>query len=123
LLFVLGDIDPVSQRALVVILAAVLASTPLLAQAHAIHPWMAAAALSPLLALALAVALGFLSRSAIKGMVHCGLIILWVLLFWLASNLVTSDLIIWTPLILYAIHVLVLIALVVIQARARISTA
>ena len=101
-------------------LGALAASMPLSAYAHAIHPWMAAAALSPLVAIVLAIALGFVTRSAIKGSVHALLIILWVILFWLASNYATSDAIIWTPLIVYAGHVLVLFVLVIAHVVARI---
>lgn len=94
-------------------------TVPLSAHAHAIHPWMVAVALSPLLAIVLAIVLGVLARSARNGATHVLLILVWVAAFWLASVYVTNDWVIWTPLVLYGIHVVVLLAVIAFQAVSR----
>lgn len=100
-------------------LAVVLFALPTTAQAHEIHPLWVAAAISPLAVLLLTAVLGWLSRSARLGATHAIIIVVWVALFWLASNLVTNDYLIWAPLALYLLHTIVIIALVVRHAIAR----
>jgi hypothetical protein len=92
------------------------------AHAHGIHPLWIAAALSPVAVLLLAAILGWLSRSVRLGAIHALLIVVWVVLFWLASFLVTNDYLIWTPLALYLIHTIIIIVLVVWHAIARIRS-
>jgi hypothetical protein len=82
------------------------------AHAHGIHPLWVAAALSPLAVLLLTLVLGWLARSVIIGVIHAVLVVVWVALFWLASNLVTNDYLIWAPLALYLLHTIVIIVLV-----------
>jgi hypothetical protein len=100
-------------------LAVLLFAVPTAAQAHGIHPLWIAAALSPLAVLLLTAILGWLSRSARLGATHALLIVVWVALFWLASNLVTNDYLIWTPLVLYLLHTIVIIVLVASHAITR----
>ena len=88
----------------------VLAATP--AHAQQLPGWVVGGALSPVAALFLITVLGWRSRSWITGALHAGLIALWIGLFWVASVYVTNDYIIWTPLVAYALHLLVLIWLV-----------
>jgi hypothetical protein len=89
------------------------------AHAHAIHPLWIVGALSPLVVLLLTVLLGWLARSIRLGLVHAILIIAWVVLFWLASNLVTNDYLIWAPLAVYLLHSAVIIVLVLWYAVTR----
>ena len=98
-------------------LAMVLLVLPPAAHAHGIHPLWAVAALSPLAVLPLTALLGWLRRSVRVGLLHAGLIVVWVALFWLASSLVTNDYVIWAPLVLYVLHTIVIIALVGWHAR------
>lgn len=62
--------------------------------------------------------LGWLARSIRLGLVHAVLIITRVALFWLASNFVTNDYVIWAPLAVYLLHSAVIIALVIWYAVA-----
>jgi intracellular septation protein A len=78
-----------------------------------------AAALSPLLIILFAVILGVLVRSWRTGAAHAGLIVVWVLLFGIASYSVENDYVIWTPMVLYAIHALIIIALMVLNVKRR----
>lgn len=89
------------------------------AHAQAIHPLWIVGALSPLVVLLLTVLLGWLARSIRLGLVHAALIIAWGVLFWLASNLVTNDYLIWAPLAVYLLHSAVIIALVLWYAVTR----
>jgi len=76
-------------------------------------------AVSPLLAILLAVALGIVSRSWQIGAAHAGLIVVWVLLFAIASYWVENDYIIWTPLVLFAVHAVTLLILLAKAAVRR----
>lgn len=89
------------------------------AHAQALRPLWIAGALSPLVVLLLTVLLGWLARSIRLGLVHAVLIIAWVVLFGLASNLVTNDYLIWAPLAVYLLHSAVIIALVLWYAVTR----
>lgn len=100
-----------------------LLALPTAAHAHGIHPLWIAGALSPLAVLLLCAVLGWMQRSVRVGTMHALLIIVWVTLFWLASNYVTNDYLIWTPLALYLLHTVVIIVLVVWQAIARVRSA
>ena len=100
-------------------LAIVLFVLPPAAHAHGIHPLWVVGALSPLAVLLLTVVLGWLRRSVRVGVLHAVLVVVWVVLFWLASSLVTNDYLIWAPLALYLLHTTVIILLVGWYALAR----
>lgn len=112
--------DPMSRplsRACWAILA-----LPLTAHAHAIHPIWVVGALSPLLILLLTVVLAWLARSVRLGVAHGTLVITWVVLFWLASNFVTNDYLIWAPLAAYLVHSVIILALVICYAFKRATS-
>ena len=92
---------------------------PSLAHAHAIHPIWVIGALSPLILLLLVVFMAWLARSVRLGVAHAILLAIWVTWFWLASNFVTNDYLIWAPLVAYAVQSLVIVALIVRHAFAR----
>ena len=110
-----------NTRVLSLVLAALLISHPLVAQAQYIPPWLVAAALSPILALALCAVLGFVSRSLRRGLIHGALIVLWVVLFSLAAYFIENDYIIWTPLALYILHSALLMVLIVVEIARRVA--
>jgi len=99
--------------------AAFALALPGIAHAQQIHPIFAVMAVSPLLAILLAVVLGVLSRSWRIGAAHVGLIVVWVLLFAIASYWVENDYIIWTPLVLFGVHAVTLSILVAKAAVRR----
>ena len=111
--------SPVNTRVFSLVLAAFLVSHPLVAHAQYIPPWLVAAALSPILVLALCAVLGFVSRSLRRGLVHGALIVLWVVLFSLAAYFIENDYIIWTPLALYILHSALLMVLIVVEIARR----
>jgi len=76
-------------------------------------------AVSPLLAIVLAVVFGVVSHSWRIGAAHAGLIVVWVLLFAIASYWVENDYIIWTPLVLFGVHAVTLLILVAKAAMRR----
>jgi len=92
---------------------------PGIAYAQEIHPIFAVLAVSPLMVILLAVALGVVSRSWRIGAAHAGLIVVWVLLFAIASYWIENDYIIWTPLVLFGVHAVTLLILVVKAAARR----
>lgn len=101
----------------------VLASLSLLpgvAYAQRIPTWLAVAALSPLAVILLAIVLGFATRSWRVGAAHTGLAIAWVVLFIFAARYVENDYVIWTPLLIYAAHALLILVLVVVNIAKRI---
>lgn len=81
---------------------------------------MIAAVLSPILVLLLCVMLGIVARSLRVGAIHAGLVLLWVVLFYLASYFVENDYVIWTPLALYVLHSALLLVLLVVTIAKRI---
>jgi hypothetical protein len=90
---------------------------PLTARAQNIPVWFFAAALSPILVLIFCAVLGFLARSVITAVLHAAFVLLWVVLFALASYYVENDYVIWTPLALYILHTALLLALIVLAAK------
>jgi intracellular septation protein A len=104
-------------------LTALLSLLPASAQAQYIPPIFIAAALSPLLVILLAIVLGLLARSCRVGLRHTLLILLWVLLFGLASYFIENDYVIWTPMVLYAAHSLLIVVLILANIVKRIRTA
>lgn len=102
------------------VIAPALFVLPFSAHAHAFHPLWIVAALSPLVVLLLTAVLAWLARSVLVGVVHATLIIAWVALFWLASNYVTNDYVIWAPLAIYAVHSVIIVGLVLWCAFTRL---
>jgi hypothetical protein len=93
--------------------AAVVLSLPDRAYAQEIPPLIGALALSPILVMLLALVLGIVARSWRVGAAHAALVVVWLLLFGIASYWVENDYVIWTPLALYALHALIMLALIV----------
>lgn len=116
-----GEFPKVTPKALPLVLAALLASHPLAAHAQYVPPWLVAAALSPILVLALCAILGCLSRSLRRALFHGALVLLWVVLFSLAAYFVENDYVIWTPLALYLAHSVLLMVLIVVELAKRIA--
>ena len=103
------------------ILVAVLGFLPAYAHAQYIPPWMFAAALSPLVVLILCIVLGLLCGSARIGLLNAALLVVWVLLFGLASYFVENDYVIWTPMVLYLLHSVLLLVLIGVQIVRRVT--
>jgi hypothetical protein len=102
------QIDPLKS-----VLAVSALTVPGTAQAQHIPPTIVALALSPVLVLLLAVVLGIVKRSWKAGLAHAGLIVVWIVLFGVAAYWVENDYVIWTPLLLYVVHALIVIVLIV----------
>jgi len=83
-----------------------LVSTPALAQE--IRLWMVAGVVSPLWALILVGALALAAPKLSKAGWHAMFLAIWIVAFLLASNFVTNDWVIWTPMHLYIVHLAVL---------------
>ena len=94
------------------ILTASALTLPLVAHAQYIPPVFVALALSPVLVLLLAVVLGVISRSWLVGLKHAGLVGIWILLFGVAAYWVENDYVIWTPLVLYVLHAVIMVILI-----------
>lgn len=88
---------------------------PQAAHAQQLSMPIALAVVSPLAAALLAVVLGLATRSWRATVAHLTLLSLWIVLFLLAAQNVDNDYVVWTPLVLYAAHVLVLLALLGIR--------
>lgn len=110
-----------STRTSATTIAVTLGALPASAHAQYVPPWLIAAVLSPILVLFLCIVLGVLSRSLRIGALHAGLVIIWVVLFSLASYFVENDYVIWTPLALYILHSALLLVLIVVEVAKRIS--
>lgn len=91
--------------------AALAALVPVSAHAQEIPVSLVLAALSPLLVIGFAIALGFLARSFRIGLLHTSLVLLWVVLFVIASRTTTNDYVIWAPILVYAVHALLILIL------------
>ena len=81
-------------------------STPALAQE--IRLWMVAGVVSPLWALILIGALALAAPRLSKAGWHVLLLAFWIVTFLLASNFVTNDWVIWTPMHLYILQLFLL---------------
>ena len=77
---------------------------PATAQAQQISNTVALAALSPIVVVLLAGLVGWLEHELLRGLIDVGLVLLWVVAFAVLSSYVTIDWIIWTPVVLYALH-------------------
>ena len=109
---------PIKPLKLVLTLLAL--ALPAIAHAQEIPPLIFVLAVSPVLVAGLAIALGFVSRSWRVGVTHLGLIGIWILLFVVASYWVESDIVIWTPLVLYGIHAATLLVMLTRSVLQRI---
>jgi inner membrane protein involved in colicin E2 resistance len=96
-----------------------LALLPGVAHAQHIPVWLALAAVSPVAVILLCIFLGVVNRSWRIGAIHAALVIIWVVLFGLASYFVTNDYVIWTPIFLYAIHANLILVLIVVGIANR----
>jgi len=92
---------------------------PGIAHAQYIPIWAVFAAISPLAVILMSIILGFLTRSWRVGAAHVGLVLLWVLLFGLASYFVENDYVIWTPMALYAVHAFLVLVLLILNFARR----
>jgi uncharacterized protein YggT (Ycf19 family) len=96
-------------------------TAPVSAHAQNIPPIIVAIAVSPVLVILLAVVVGILYRSWLVGATHAGLVVVWVVLTAVASYWVENDYVIWTPLVIYCVHAIILIVLVFIGVLRRVS--
>jgi hypothetical protein len=94
---------------------------PVSAHAQYVPPWLVVAVLSPILVFLLCIILGFLTRSIRIWALHSGLVLAWVVLFYLASYFVENDYVIWTPLALYVLHSALLVVLIIVAIAKRVS--
>jgi len=101
--------------------AIIVSLVPGIALAQHIPVVVAVAALSPLLVMLCAVVLGALEHNWKVGAIHLGLIVVWLVLFGVASYTVENDYIIWTPMLLYALHALLIIILIFKQIAQRMK--
>ncbi len=92
-----------------------LCAYPSLAHAQHVPVWLVVAVLSPLAVLFLTIVLGVVSKNWRIGAMHAGIVVGWVLLFALVSNIFTNDYVIWTPLVAYAVHTLVILVLIMVN--------
>lgn len=99
--------------------AAFLAALPVQAHAQYVPMWALAALLSPLLVVLLCVVLGWLQRSFRVAALHFVIVLVWIVLFGVASYWVENDYVIWTPLALYFLHAGLLVVLIVIYSVKR----
>jgi hypothetical protein len=92
--------------------------------AHAQHAptSIAVAALSPLAVVTLAVVLGMVAGSWRAGIMHAGLLLVWVLVFLFTVQHVENNYVIWIPIILYAAHTPLLFALLAVQIARRLAS-
>ena len=69
-----------------------------------------------------AVVLGALEHNWKTGAKHLGMVIVWIVLFGVASYNVENDYIIWTPMLLYALHAVLIIILIFKQIVRRMKS-
>ena len=105
------------------VLFVVTALLPAAAFAHSIPPIMVGLALSPLVALLLACVYGIMAGRWKVLVLNLALIALWTLLFGLAAANVTSDFVIWSPIVAMLVHIVALLVLIVLRLVARSETA
>lgn len=102
--------------------AIIVSLVPGIALAQHIPVVVAVAALSPLLVMLCAVVLGALEHNWKTGAKHLGMVIVWIVLFGVASYNVENDYVIWTPMLLYALHALLIIILIFKQIVQRMKS-
>jgi hypothetical protein len=110
-----------STKPSTVLLAAVLGSLSLPAHAQNVPLWVAIGIVSPVPMFLLCLILGVVARSAATGLRHAAFVFAWIVLFTLASYFVENDYVIWTPLALYLLHGVLLLALIVRHVVKRIG--
>jgi uncharacterized SAM-binding protein YcdF (DUF218 family) len=90
-------------------------------QAHAQRvPWIVLPlATSPLIAFALAAAVGMAAKSWRAGLVNAALVAAWVAWFVAASRHTTSDLLVWAPIAALGAHMLAMAAFLASRAIRR----
>lgn len=103
--------------------AAALSFLPGIACAQYVPVWLVAAAVSPVVVILFAIILGVLCRSWRIGALHTGLVFAWIVLFGLAAYFIENDYVIWTPLVLYAAHAVLILILIVVNIARRIRNA
>ena len=108
-----------NTRSISLFTAVTLAAYPISAHAQNVPIWLVAGILSPLLAFLLCVILGLLAKNFRIGGRHAITILIWIILFSLASYYVENDYVIWTPLILYVLHSVLLVVLIAVQIIQR----
>jgi len=97
-----------------------LVSSPALGQE--IRLWMVAGVVSPLWALILVGALALAAPKLSKAGWHALLLAVWIVTFLLASNFVTNDWVIWTPMHLYILQLFLLPIILFRQLLRSIET-
>jgi hypothetical protein len=96
-----------------------LALLPLNAYAQKV-PWIVLPlAVSPLVAIILAGALGVAARSWSIGLKNTGLVIVWVVWFVIAAKYIPSDPVIWASIVALGLHCIVMLFLIVRHASRR----
>lgn len=93
------------------------ASEPVYAQ-HVPLPYVLFA-VSPFAVFLLIAFLAILKRSWQTGIRHAGLLLVWIVLFVLAAQLIENDYVNWAPIVLYVAHALLITVLVVIAIARR----
>ncbi len=110
---VTSEIKGLSSVLRVAAMAVAALMLPGVAFAHAVPPVLVGLALTPVVALVLAGIYSILRGRWRVVAINLLLITLWVGLFVLAANTVTSDYIIWSPIAAVIIHIIVLLVLIV----------
>ena len=109
----------VNTKSISLFAAVTLAAYPIAAHAQNVPIWLVAGVVSPLLAFLLCGILGLLAKSSRTAGRHAIMILIWIILFSLASYFVENDYVIWTPLILYILHSVLLVVLIAVQIIKR----
>ena len=112
---------PPYRGALLIPFAILLCALATPAQAQNVPIWVVVGLLSPLPVFLLCLILGVLARSVRTGAIHAGLVLCWIVLFTLASYSIENDYVIWTPLVLYMLHAVLLLILTAVQIVRRVS--
>jgi hypothetical protein len=102
------------------LVAAAVGSLSLPAHAQNMPLWVAIGIVSPIPMFLLCLILGIVARSARTGLRHAAFVLAWIVLFTLASYFVENDYVIWTPLALYLLHGMLLLALIFMHVTKRI---
>lgn len=98
------------------LLAAGLLALPGAARAQAILGIVIALASVPLLNAVLVVVFALVRRSLRAFVLHSGLVVVWVVLFWLFSSFTGSDFLAWLPIGLSIAHSLLLVSIILYRS-------
>jgi hypothetical protein len=108
------------QVAALFLLSGILATWSFDAQAQKI-PWIVLPlAASPIIALFLAIAVGFARKSWLAGLGNTALVVLWLAWFVAASRHSTSDLLTWVPMVALGLHTLAMTGWILAHVIQRI---